>query len=103
MHLSPPLPPVAKAGVCSKAVVLLLLTCCILLLPMWKSVIVLCFVVRYFMSIIVLQSFDGCFAYFVFLVSREWCVALPRGAMGLSAVCNCGISKSYSIPIDELV
>ena len=31
-------------------------------------------------------------AYFVFLVSRDCCVALPRGAMGLSAVCDCGIS-----------
>ena len=29
---------------------------------------------------------------FVFLVSRDCCVALPRGAMGLSAVCDCGIS-----------
>ena len=27
-----------------------------------------------------------------FLVSRNGCVALPRGAMGLSAVCDCGIS-----------
>ena len=39
-----------------KAVVLLLLTFCFLLLPLWQSVIVLCFVVRYFMSIQVLQS-----------------------------------------------
>ena len=29
----------------------LLLTFCLLLLPLWESVIVLCFVVRYFMSI----------------------------------------------------
>ena len=35
---------------------LLLLACCLLLLPLWESVIVLCFVVRYFMSILVLQS-----------------------------------------------
>ena len=35
----------AKAAVRSKAVVLLLLACCLLLLPLWKSVIVLCFVV----------------------------------------------------------
>ena len=34
----------------------------------------------------------GCFAQFVFLVSRDSCVTLPRGAMGLSAVCDCGIS-----------
>ena len=34
----------------------------------------------------------GCFALFVFLVSRDSCVALPCGAMGLSAVCDCCIS-----------
>ena len=39
-----------------KAVVLLLLTFCLLLLPLRESVIVLCFVVRYFMSFLVLQS-----------------------------------------------
>ena len=45
-----------QAAVRSKAVVLLLLTFCLLLLPLWESVIVLCFVVRYFMFILVLQS-----------------------------------------------
>ena len=45
---------VAWAAVPPKAVVLLLLTFCLLLLPLWESVIVLCFVVRYFMSILVL-------------------------------------------------
>ena len=44
------------AAVPSKAVVLLLLTFCLLLFPLWESVIVLCFVVRYFMSILVLLS-----------------------------------------------
>ena len=51
------------------------------------------------MSTLVLQSFDGkereragWFALFVFLVSRDGCVALPRGAIGLFAVCDCGIS-----------
>ena len=44
------------AAVRSKAVVLLLLTFCLLLLQLWESVIVLCFVVRYFMFILVLQS-----------------------------------------------
>ena len=34
----------------------MLLTFCLLLLPLWESVIVLCFVVRYFMSNLVLQS-----------------------------------------------
>ena len=29
---------------------------------------------------------------FIFLVSCDGCVALPHGAMGLSAVCDCGIS-----------
>ena len=55
---------------------------------------------RYSVSILVLQSSchhdgeerTGCFDLFVFLVSRECCVSLPRDAMGLSAVCNCGIS-----------
>ena len=30
----------------------------------------------------------GCFAQFVFLVSRDGCLALPRGATGLSPVCE---------------
>ena len=36
--------------------VLLLLTFCLLLLTLWESAIVLCFVVRYFMSFLVLPS-----------------------------------------------
>ena len=32
------------------------------------------------------------FAKFVFLVSHDCCVALPRSVMGLSAVCDCVIS-----------
>ena len=44
------------AAVRSKAVFLLLLTFCLLLLPLWEYVIVLCFAVCYFMSILVLQS-----------------------------------------------
>ena len=32
----------------------------------------------------------GCFALFVFLVSRDYC--FPHDATGLSAVCDCGIS-----------
>ena len=34
----------------------------------------------------------SCFAWFVFQVSRNCCVALPRGAMGLSAIYDCVIS-----------
>ena len=37
-------------------VVPLLLICCLFLLPLWDYVIVLCFVVRYVVSILVLQS-----------------------------------------------
>ena len=62
MHLSPPPPththpPVTLAAVRSKAVDLLLI-CCWLFLPLWDSVIVhlLCFVVRCFVPILVLQS-----------------------------------------------
>ena len=32
-------------------------------------------------------------------MSRDGCVTLPRGAMGLSAVCDYGISRSYSLTI----
>ena len=93
VHLSPP---VAWAAVRSRAVILLLLTLCLFLLPFWRSVIVLCFVVRYFMSILVLHSSwwgvgARCLAWFVFLVSRGGWVALPRGVVGFSAVSDCGI------------
>ena len=30
-------------------------------------------------------------------MSHDCCVTLPRGALGLSAVCDCGISCSYSL------
>ena len=47
----------------------------------------LCLVVRYFVSILVLLSSQwgresGCFALFVSLVSRDCCVALSRDATG---------------------
>ena len=80
------------AIVSSKAVVLLLLIRCCLLLPLWDSVIVHCFVVRYVVSILVLKSSSwrreraGCVALFVFLVSRDYCAALPHDATGF--VCN---------------
>ena len=81
IHLSPP---VVLAAVRSKSMVLLLLIRCWLLLPLWDSLIVLCFVMRYFVFILVLQSFwwnewVGCFALFNFLVSCDCCVALPHG------------------------
>ena len=62
----------------------------------WDSVIVLRFVMRYFVSILFCNHLDGeeragCFASFVFLVSRGCCVALSHDATGLSAVCDCCI------------
>ena len=72
----------AKAAAVSKAVVLLLFTrCLLLLLQLWESVTVLCFVVRFWLL-----------SFVYLLVSCDCCVALPRGAMGFSAVCDCGIS-----------
>ena len=32
-------------------------------------------------------------------MSFDRCAALPHGVMGLSAVCDCGISGSYSLTI----
>ena len=59
----------AKVAVCSKVVVPLLLTCCLLLHPLWDSVIVLCFVVRFY----VLSSFA------IILRGKEsWLLCLVR-------------------------
>ena len=44
----------------------------------------------------------GCFSEFVFLVSCDCCVALPPSDMGLSAVCDSGISWSYSLILNAL-
>ena len=51
---------------------------------MWDSVFFLCFVLRDFVSILVVQ--------YVFLVYRACYVVLSHDATGLSAVCDCGIS-----------
>ena len=45
----------------------------------------------------------GCFTLFVLLVSSDSCVALPHDAPGLSAVCDCGISRSYSLTIFDCI
>ena len=60
---------------------------------MWDSVIVLCFVVRYFVSIVALHGEEraGCFAFFVFLVPRDCYVDLRHDTTGFPAVCDCGI------------
>ena len=39
----------------------------------------------------------SCLALFFFLVSRDCCVALTHSVMGLSALCDCGISGIYSL------
>ena len=63
-----------------------------MLLPLQDCVIVLYFVTLCFF--LFCDHLDGeeragCFAYFVFLVSRDCCVAISLSAMGLSAVCDC--------------
>ena len=64
-----------------------------------KLCVCICFVMHYFVSIIVLHHLEeedkaGCFD---IIVLQIYCyykcsVALPQGAVGWSAVCNCGIS-----------
>ena len=48
--------------------------------------------VRSGVAVVLVRRGAGCFVWFVFLVSRGSWAALPCGAMGLSAVCDCGIS-----------
>ena len=43
-------------------------------------------------AIILMRKSELVALLFVSLVSRDCCVALPRGATGSSAVCDCGIS-----------
>ena len=58
-----------------------------------------CFVVHCFVSFLVLQcdyyldgeDIAGCFTLFVFLMSCDFNVALPHGAVSWSSVCDCGI------------
>ena len=78
-------------------VVLLLFTLCLLYLPLWESVIVLCFVVRtlcQFSSIAIILM--GKRELVALLNLSSWCLVMVKrlflDAMGLSAVCDCGIS-----------
>ena len=72
-----------------------------MLLPLWYSVIVLCFVVPYLVSntsfAIILMGKREVVALLClsFLFFRDCCGALPRGATGLSAVYDCGIILTY--------
>ena len=68
------IPPVALAAVRSKSVVLLLLIRSLLL---WDSVIVLCFVLRYFVSILFLQSTRwGKRMLVALLCLSSWCLVI---------------------------
>ena len=49
-------------------------------------------VVKYVHKVLVNRFALGRLAWFVFLASPDCCVALLQDAMGLSAVCDCGIS-----------
>ena len=85
MHLSPP---VVKAAVHSKAVVLLLLTFCLLLLPLWESVIILCCTLLYVHSSIAIILM-GKRELIALLNLSSWCLvmverlflAVPRGCL----------------------
>ena len=74
-----------------------------MLLPLWDSVIdFFCCALRFVHSsfaIILMGNRERavCFALFVFLMSRDCCVAHPHGAAGSSAVGDCGISLLYSL------
>ena len=52
------------------------MTCCLLLFPLSQSVIVLCFVVRYFMSILVLHHIDGNRGLVALLNLSSWCLVI---------------------------
>ena len=75
----------AQAAVHSKAVVLLLLTFCLLSLPLWESVIVLCFAVRSSIAIILMgkgELVDLLNLSSWCLVMVEWLfLALPLGCL----------------------
>ena len=81
-----------------------LLTICLLLLQLWESVIVLCFVVRYFMASLVFQS--SCWERASMLLCLVclpgvswWLCGSSSRCHGVSAVCDCGISWLYLLII----
>ena len=97
MHLSPMVTYITD---CSKAVVLLFLIYCFMCLPfLWGFCVYLCFAVYYFVSfpvfaIILTKKRAVCIAFIVFRLFGycKCSVARPQGAIGGSALCDCGIS-----------
>ena len=98
--------PPGGLGCCpSKAVVLLLLIYHLMYLPLFKGV--LCLSLFFYALLCVLSSFaiiwkrkNELVALLIVLrmsCNCKYCVALPNGAVGWSAVCDCGIIGSYSL------
>ena len=79
----------------------MLLIDCLFLLPLFKgrSVFGPCFVIQYFDG----EDRASFFALTVFLMScdSQCSVAFPRDANGGTAVCDCGISSSYSLVVQS--
>ena len=96
-------PLMAYAVVRSMSVVFLLVIHCWLLFSLWESVIALCFVVRYFIFTLVLQSCwwgreSWLLCFYFCLPSALWllCGSSLR-CHGLVCSCDYGISWSYSL------
>ena len=66
----------ASAAVRSKAVVLMLLTFLLLLLPLWESVIVLCFVVRFYVHSSIAIILMGMRELVALLNLSSWCLVM---------------------------
>ena len=104
VKLSLPLPHVTLVAVCFKTVVLLLLIHCLLFLNLYVGFCVMllfCYAVLYAISNFANISL-GEIALVAFLKSSSRCrvavggsVSFPRGVVGWSAMCDCGISWSY--------
>ena len=81
------------------------MTFCLLQLSLWESVVqcsvfscTLLYVHSSFVIILMgIREQVALHIVFPILVSRDGYVALPRGVMSLPAVCDCGISRSYSL------
>ena len=68
---------------------MLLLTFWLLLLPLWEAVIVLCFAVRWFMSILVLQSsLWRRESWLLCLICLYWCLVMVE-RLFLEVPCGC--------------